>query len=270
MQLPYRLIPVLVSLMFVGTATAQSTSTSYISTISYRLVDLDLNDGITPSLSFVHGSNETGPSSFSVQFDNSGLFSSTFGAHQQDPITLGQVNGTASAHGTLTSNGSLDSLGLTVVANAAGDGSFNLKRATIQGSSGVTNFELSPMTAIVFTANSVLTGQTKQIGDWAVSSSWISLTTYVDGQPAYTQDYKSLNSAYDVPLGNGAKIETQQNTLLVGYANFSSGNSETSFSAGTFASSDSYSPAAPVPEPSVYAMLLAGMGLIAFVKRRRA
>jgi len=267
---PCRLIPVLASLMLCATATAQTTSTASVSGISYRLIDLDANDGIAPWLTFVYGSVMTAPSSLTVQFDNSDQQSSTLGAQQQDPITLDQVNGTASAHGVLTSTGALSSLGLTVVANAAGDGSFNYKRATVQGSSGVTNFELSPMTAVVFTASSALTAQTTQYADWAVASSWISLTTYVNGQPTYTQDYKSLTSGYDLPLGSGATIETQLDLLRVGYANFSNSNSETSFNAGTFANSDGFYPAAPVPEPSAYAMLLAGLGLMAFIKRRRA
>ncbi|TWI61173.1 putative secreted protein with PEP-CTERM sorting signal [Pseudoduganella lurida] len=192
---------------------------------------------------------------------------SVLGAHEQAPITIADTQGTVSAQGILTSTGSLASLEITAVANAAGDGSFAYKRATVQGGSGRTNFQLSPMTAVIFTAQSVLTGRTTQGGDWAVASAWIDLETYIDGEPVSTQNYKSLNSYYDLPFGSDVFTETQHDTLQVTYANTSLGITETAFGAGVYGNADSF--LTPVPEPSVYAMLMAGLGLVACVSRRR-
>lgn len=249
-------------------AAAQTTTTATVSNVSYRLVDLDPNDGIAPSLTVVNYGTVTGPSSLTAGFEMNAVQVDVIGPSANMPINLAETHGTASASGAITGDGALASMGLSVTAKATGDGSFTFIQASAQAGSGLTNFLLSPKTQVIFTADSSQIGQTQQAGDWAVANSWISILTYVNGQPDYVQSPWNTMNSYNV--GGGAHTETWNGVLTVSYQNLSDAAQVSAFGAGAAVNSDGFGAPLPVPEPSTYAMLLAGLAMTGFAARRRS
>ncbi|UMR29587.1 PEP-CTERM sorting domain-containing protein [Massilia sp. MB5] len=251
-----------------GTASAEATSNATVSGVSYQLIDLDLNDGISPSLIFVDYGMATAPTSLQAGFEGNQVAFQTLGSRDLAPISMNQTHGTGSMQGYVTSSGTLDSLSLGVTAQISGDGSYSYLQTSATGSSGYTNFILSPKTGVIFTANTTLNGRTSQVGDWAVAMSWLGLVTYVDGLYDTTlSEIKTLSSFYD-QTSSGVKTERLTDTLLVRYDNLTNAGQGSGLNVSGFANSMGYMPT-PVPEPSTYATLLAGLMLTAYAKRRR-
>ncbi|MBB3121424.1 PEP-CTERM sorting domain-containing protein [Pseudoduganella violacea] len=268
MNRTYLAAALVASMSICGAASAEATSKTTVSGVSYQLLDLDLNDGISPSLIFVDYGMATAPTSLQAGFEGNQVAFQTFGPRDLAPISMSQTHGTGSMQGYVSSSGTLDSLSLSATARIRGDGTYTYLQTSANASSGLTNFILSPKTAVVFTANTALDGRTSQVGDWAFASSWLGVVTYVDGVYNTTlSEIKMLSSFYNQTNG-GVQTEHTTDTLLVRYDNLTNAGQGSGLNVSAFSNSMGYM-ATPVPEPSTYIMLLAGLVLTAGIKRRR-
>ena len=96
-----------------------------------------------------------------------------------------------------------------------------------------------------------------------VSGSLDRLQLHVDG---VLEGHASGNWA-DIPFYNGPLVGNSYSDLLIGAGNYGGAGSQ--FRRNFDGDIDNVSLTTPVPEPETYAMMLAGLGLLGFIARRR-
>lgn len=224
---------------------AQSASASVdTSGFSYQLIDLDLNDQITPAISFTERIASTS------HYDNgSGVVDvdaiETFGT-----TSITRAFGSAATRSTATSS--------SVQAG------FELASPYFQLFSGQHfygwDFEITPSTGILFRTTATLNAA--HAGDGTRSLAKASMVGYLYHYGDESQEQSDFTDL--VAIENGARSYT-----LSGYLHSGQESLRGAFGIGTEATAAFYG-ISPVPEPSTYAMLLAGLGLLGWRARRKA
>jgi hypothetical protein len=220
---------------------AQVTSTASITGFNYKLVDLDPNDGIAPSLTVTNPYYWITAAAYP---DNSGY---------PDPIQIISTPGTASitiASGTTAStyNGANASSNLTIYG------------ASPRFDSNVItqwNFVLTPHTAVVVSGFGTIHGE--QTGGLQAGADLQVFAAY----------YAHPNDQYEQYLSDGMYTYYGQDQSRALNLTFSSGDGELDGRFGLSTNTQGQGIAAAVPEPSTYAMLLSGLAALALAKRRR-
>lgn len=218
---------------------ATSTATASIEQFRYELVDLDLSDGVTPSITFTQEYWKV----------------DTFGAGQRQssaaPATNAIVSEFGSAGGTASD---------TVVSSTASvnhplplDGVYHAYR---NDSYHVVEFTLSPNTQMIFTGLGTVLHDRQ--GYFDSSSSHIGMEGSLWGGAGGLID--EFRKTYGT--GNGSATINLYATLMTG-AHAGEGR----FALQTWAILSG--PVTTVPEPSTYGMLLAGTFLVGAVARRQ-
>lgn len=252
----------LLAALWAGAATAQSSAQLSISDVRYALVDLDPNDGVKPSLTFL-APQASQFSSALVTLSSGGDTLTDFsdGAYAFAPLSLAASTAAGSASaaisGGVESGFSLQATGML----GSGAGSAELFNQVTTGTLG---FVLSPMTAVTFSSRVMLSLGLQlppALASGAVSATArIDLTSDVLGANAPVSEWANLNTAvagtqsYDQPL-----VLSMSNAL--GTATTNDLQLRSSISARVVA--------APVPEPATWAMLAGGLALLAHACRRR-
>lgn len=219
-------------------AHAESTAAASLTGISYELIDLNPNDGIAASLSLTDQSTFLASAGF---MDNSGL---------PNPLDFKFAQGaTAVATGAGNAGSSFDGIAAQAHANVTG-------KSFLSGAIVGWNFVLSANTTVVFkglaSASVASTGNTTAYGDAGIFARY---ATPSAPQASYVTDHVLLNSG------------TEGRTVTF---SLSSSNESMSGLVGMEAwTAGAEVPAAPVPEPGTYAMLLGGLALLAYRARRR-
>ncbi|MFB9244029.1 PEP-CTERM sorting domain-containing protein [Massilia antarctica] len=219
---------------------ASSTANATIANFRLELVDLDLNDGITPSITFTR-------QTWSIE---------TRGAGQVQ--TLDQAGATSienafgSAHGTLSDS----TVGSTASVNhpLPLDNTYHAYR---NDSFRSATFTLSPNTQLIFTA--VGTVSQEKLGYFDYASSYVAMQGALWGTPDGVSD--SFRNDYGTGEGSASM-------KLYGSLSSDDRVAEGRFLLQTYAIL-SGPVTSPVPEPSTYAMLLAGTFVLGAVARRR-
>lgn len=217
---------------------ATSTATASIEQFALRLVDLDLNDGITPSISFrpLHTSVMTVGGGRGEELD-------TYGSTAIETV-FGTAAGTVSDT-TVSSSASIN--------HPLPFGSLHGYR---NDSFRSTEFTLSPNTQLIVSAVGKMS---RELPEYVSSStSHLRMLGYLwDDRGLWLDDF---NKAYYSPVGS--------TTIDLTSSLISDGKART----GRFYLS-SYAilsgPVMSVPEPSTYAMLLAGTFVVGALARRR-
>ncbi|NHZ44481.1 PEP-CTERM sorting domain-containing protein [Massilia aquatica] len=219
-----------------------STSSASIEQFQYRLVDLDLNDGIDASITFGTDvrSLYTAAGGQSQQLNASG--STSFVS------PLGSAGGTLSdsallAHASMTHTVPYDDTQL---------------RFSSRGTR-VTEFILSPNTELILTAVGKVEQQLD--GRFYLSGSQVHMRGSLSGDEG-TWRPKQFSKNYELGYGSGSATVNLYGSLI----------SDSKARKGEFTLlADSYlmGPVTPVPEPSTYAMLLAGTFVLGAAARRR-
>lgn len=221
---------------------AQASATSSITGFTYTLIDLDPNDGITPSLTLTNPNYWIDAAAYP---DSSGY---------PNPIEIITTAGTASialASGTTASsyNGSAASSSLTIYGASP---RFDANTITQW------NFSLTPHTAAVLTGYGTI--HAEQVGG---------LYAGADAQ-IFSAYYANPNDPYEQYLSDSLYAYYGNDQSRVLNVTFSSGNSELDGRLGISTNTQGQGIAAAVPEPSTYAMLIGGLAALAFIKRRKA
>ncbi|GGY11636.1 PEP-CTERM sorting domain-containing protein [Pseudoduganella dura] len=237
---------------------AASQAQATLSSISYELIDTDLNDGITPSLTFLyqntnHRHAEVWTSYGNHAQNNGDGFSGAFASLN--------VPG-ESAIAMITGRDFVIPAALWSSA-VVGDGT-NFMNSAGTFITGSNQFYLSGNTQVKISTNASLSTRTDlaTFGDYARASVYAGASLY-----ANSQFLGASSEGLDSRLGYGGATGTSENLSETWNLLLDNNRSETAV--GTFEFSSYLTVASQVPESNTYAMLLAGLGLLGFAARRR-
>lgn len=221
-----------------GSALAQSVASASVSSLGYQLIDLDLNDGVTPWITF--DDQWIVDSSTFVFADAGGVSQPAMQAfgHTLGTIAVGNADGLAFAMAGPRE-------GLSVAQAFANSASSWV--STRQG------YLLSPNTAVTFFAY----GHAATTGTNDVFA----------GSTLYAVSNESIYSTGQLSAFAG---QTQEGWLLASAGSFGANAAQGWVGMNMYANATAPTLAAPVPEPAAPAMLLGGLGLLAVLGRRRA
>lgn len=249
-------------------AFAASSASASIGPLALELIDLDLGDGITPSITFVGGNGF-----FNASASQSGMlnFEQKFGASafalEIANAALGGVQAASFIGGTGTAEGS--SFGASGSASdfvglAAESARFVANVSTPDGGFGIGFFVLTPQTQLIVSASATITAQ----------------GTGASGNPSPSGDRASAVAAISIPTAGSDTLEylnfsdgstgfnySESRTLTVSVSNLTASDLQVNY--GITAQVDGSTFASAVPEPASAATLLAGLAGLALLKRRR-
>jgi len=146
-------------------------------------------------------------------------------------------------------------------ASASADSDFFLVASITGGGYGTSNtyrngeFTLSAKTLAVFSAPAMAAINGSQ-GSYAVAQ------LSVSGPGAFGSGHQNAHSLVDAYDWDWGPVLSDSGILNVSFVNLTNGNLAGQFHASAYA-------AAPIPEPEAYALLLAGLGLVGWMARRR-
>ncbi len=263
-------------------AQAEVVSSAWLGPVSYTLADLDVNDGVAPSIQFYSAESSNGAYAWegvTVSSQANFFVPGVYASYSANASTIlanasTSINGTSYADTIITSHGS-----------AIGSPAQNGYSAS---SVGVSYFTLSGNTAITFSANAQASASNNAPYDPALSSLEYSLAiAYIVGQFTYTtgSDEGLTQMAVDQFFLSGHNNAV--NPITGEYENFNQSQSrQLSFTfnnpfaeimdgrliQGAAAEGYSYSNyVAPsnVPVPAALPLMLSGLGAIGVAVRRR-
>jgi hypothetical protein len=254
-----------------GTA---STATAGFSNFSYSLIDLDLNDGIAASLSFgTAGFGATAGGTLTLSgspYNSVDSFNDAAG---------GALHNLSSSSSQFASSGSG---GATVTAGAGGGltGASGMATAVIKDNSPSrytsyditsqllsSSFTLSPHTLLVLNVNGSATADNDPTLS-AYGRAQIISTTWLSVSGPIGNTYQDSHSLVRAEADTRWASQSVNQSMTVSFANFSTdavtGNTSLySNIRGTVTNISA------VPEPETYGMLLAGLGVMGLIARRR-
>lgn len=223
-----------------STAAAQSTASASINNVNYQLIDLNPYDGIAPSITFgglPAAANVVlyGDTGYSIPVLSDG--SLTYG-----PISISNASGSAFAE----------------IQEASG-----ASRVEIFSNSGFGasltefSFVLSPNTRLIFTGDASVSAVTDPAGGNASATAYLQVGFSNEGGTTDVFNRSTLLSTDGDRSGHLLALIDSGAMAMNGTYAFAT-------------DSEASSLAAPIPEPASVGMLLAGLGVLAGLQRRRA
>jgi hypothetical protein len=244
--------------MIGNSAMAQVSSTANVRSTGYQLIDLDLNDGVSPWITFVNTSNAAN-AQISVGTYSDG-FTSAASRNASSPRPIGVSVGDANAGAAASYSGG-------VFGSLASNGQTNDQGSYSANQSFNTSFVLSPKTILVYFGE--ISGTVSSAVPY-YQNTQSSASASLNGSllPGYGGQQSSSinNSLYNYYGGSNQFNQSFTLSFVNGNAVELNGN----FSANTSTyGSNSIAAARAVPEPETYAMMLAGLAGLGFVARRK-
>jgi hypothetical protein len=241
--------------LFAGQAAqADASAAATVNNIKFYVFDMDLNDGETATATF---EAITGQSAYTWTNANG---QSSSGPWNTLPSSASLSHLGANAQASIVGGGTLDSFILQTQAGS-GNGKAN-SSATIS-----LNFTVSKNAMLVLSADTsgsatTTVGKTAAGQEAAWGGGDVGFYDWLNnneiGSYGYLQAYISSDAAGQ---------SSRSGSILAAFHNTSGGAYELQGSVSAYASVQI--PLAPIPEPETYAMLLAGLGVLGLLQRRR-
>lgn len=250
-----------------GNASSMVSSTMSFTNFSYTLIDLDANDGITPSITFA-GVNSS--SHAAVIEWNSFKLNSAYGAGSLAPVSSSIAGATYSGSAIVSGSGTLETLGLTASSEIFSNASKPGAEVTSAAQFGPRGFQLSANTGIrfSFTSAGTLHRDADISGDlnaFSLSASQNAIFSINGTLPQiYNESVTKLNGDLSKPYDY-----SWFDSVAFSYDNLGNQSVIGSIQGSISTSASAYFSAPPVPEPSSYAMLGAGLAMIGALRTRR-
>ncbi|MBB3220525.1 PEP-CTERM sorting domain-containing protein [Pseudoduganella umbonata] len=265
-------------------ALADAFSSLTVSNVTVTVIDLDPNDGIAASISFLpdpaiymggalirgeaqnYGDSLSGPGAQNRTYANSGAWPSTNVANSvQTNLAMQASSVTGSSSGVGFSALSMSGSALS----GMGQRSRFWASTNVPGSSsGLLDFTLSANTQVVFSVDASMSAGTTNAIPWQGISESASVTmTLFAGGMAPDAETPLEDIAQQTLIVPGGGSDSWNGVLSASFSNL--GDASTSGVFGANATIEGVAVLAAVPEPSTYGMLLGGLGLIGMLGRRR-
>ena len=243
-------------------------SSSSLTNFIIELIDLDLEDGITPSVTFgptgsskINGDTSVGSDgNFGPATDEFQKF-----ANNTNSISDSANDGFSISSASLVSNGpattSLEVSGSTL--GAVGFGSFGAYNAF---SSDILNYTLSGNTKLIISADANLYVQNTSSGEFVLSNAQIYLYNILNNN----RGSDNFDTQQLLIYGSQLEDKTLQRTLSVFIDNFDLVSSKGNFEANIVASGSSYDtkPPSSVPVPAALPLMASALGIFGLARRR--
>lgn len=260
-------------------AFADSSASATLGNVRITLTDLDLTDGITPSLTINFGSQpylNGAIGSYGPEFVRDGY--AHLGKNAGSTVTDSVQAAYASSSATMVGADNISGITSMAVSGAAGSSAIGFGEfGALAGNYTLASFLLSANTAITITMDATMNVQTTLGYDPATGNgehAQSHVHVLFDG---YDDNGNSLLDEYYQDLYVDAKLDANGNitgaqqswasTFSVTFNNFSSHEQLGNFMGEIGVGGSSM--LTPVPEPETYALLLAGLGVVGQVARRR-
>jgi hypothetical protein len=281
----------LAALATVGTAPAHAAATSSASftDITFELIDLNPADMLAPTITFVtdpgaasyvhaevsvfdpdNGTDGANLTKTGVRSTTSKSTNVNYGSALAGASVTGGNTTTLSGEGEYTSViSAMSASGGSGSPSAGGNASYN---ATAQLPYGwwSQNFFLGNNTALLITANATVSAENTVGFDGVYSeSAYSSLSLSISGAGPTGSGSQSFSDGISTGIWGWAGTDTQNRTMAAAFLNTSGGDLFGTLSMQASVSGSSSVVSTPVPEPETYAMMLAGLGALGFIGRRR-
>ena len=248
-------ISVAVLALFAGQAAHADASASVtVNNIKFWVYDMDLGDGETATASFDAVTGQLASTQASVNGANA------YGVWNTLPNAASQHNLGANSAASVVGGGTLGSFTLQAQANSGNGRAFSYGQLSL-------NFTLSKNAMLMLSAD-VASSATTTLGKTIAGSEYadgrgnVSFQSWVNGHAIGSVGYLSSYVNTDAP---GQSVTSGQ--MLAVFHNTSGASYNLVGNVDVHAQADI--PFAPVPEPETYALLLAGLGALGLLQRRR-
>lgn len=264
---------------------AASSAQATLGNLSFQLIDLNPNDGITPWISFAQGAQSAVLASANQPLASQNGSAAAFGAFgnvgtsANVPLAGSWASISGDALKTLSAGGF--AAGLTPELIGYGQSSFSAEAHGNHFWGG--SFTLSPFTLLVVAGQGQVNAATT-IGldpqTWASEGAWASIGLSLNGVGSdgngnqSSSDGVYANASYQYgPDGQGnwgyqPQAFDIQESVTVSFLNLTAGNLQGSLQA--MVSVNGQSAVTAVPEPGSVALMLSGLGLIGWFGRRQS
>ena len=260
-------------------AAATSTSSATLSGFTFTLVDLDTTDGYAPSISFLSGLGTGTSQAYSYASNGVGVSANTgYGGGPCSPAaSSASVYGTSAAATVGISGGDPTTLSLVAGGSTAGfvpGGWYSSFMASAQAPDPIyLSFSLGANTAVTIGASYALSTMTTSSPTNEYATARVYLAVSGPGADGVTE-WQSDIAGQEISVAsywNGTHYAGDSASLAgamaVTFSNATTGAMEGYMHAYSLANGESM---AAVPEPGGWAMLLAGIGMLGVIARRRS
>jgi hypothetical protein len=256
-------------------AFADATANISITNLQFTLVDLDTNDGIAASITFAGGSN---PYFYTLSGNYpwaDWVSNQVYGSEPFSPLAGASNSALGGAEGTLSGSPFAGSATGSANANAQGSGAgFSQSAALYRDMNN--SFTLSANTQLRITGVVSASGRVNDASGDETAAAGYSMDLYgMDASGNQVADTRGLfwNACGGNPTYcNYPTSFAESDTFNLSFSNLltssTTGQIRFSFDATSSTTALTSIPITPVPEPESYAMFLAGLAAIGFVRRR--